>query len=57
MHFEDRKSIAIGGLVMFIIFTVIALVISIVGIVVSYRSGYFVKSGSAGDRKVRMKNE
>ena len=57
MHFEDRKSIAIGGLVMFIIFAVIALVISIVGIVVSYRSGYFVKSGSAGDRKARMKNE
>ena len=57
MRFEDRKSVAIGGLVIFIIFAVVALIISIAGIIFSYRNGYFVKSGSAGDRKARMKNE
>ena len=57
MHFEDQKSIAIGGLVIFVIFAVLALVVSLTGMIFSYRNGYFVKSGSAGDRKVRMKNE
>ena len=57
VRFEDRKSVAVGGLVMLIIFAAVALVFSIAGAAMSYRSGYFVKSGSAGDRKARMKSE